>query len=80
MALFVDLVALSNGLHGSVQMDLVALFSWIGWLRHHGIFIDLCFSSFFYIIYKILNMESKDYVKNRYFKDNDRIYILLGVN
>ena len=38
MALFVDLVALSNGLHGSVQMDLVALFSWIGWLRHHGIF------------------------------------------
>jgi len=35
----VDLVALSNGLHGSVQMDLVALFSWIGWLRHHGIFI-----------------------------------------
>ena len=40
MALFVDLVALSNGLHGSVQMDLVALFSWIGWLRHHGIFSD----------------------------------------
>ena len=38
MALFVDLVALSNGLHGSVQMDSVALFSWIGWLRHHGIF------------------------------------------
>lgn len=37
MALFVDLVALSNGLHGSVQMDLVALFSWIGWLRHRGI-------------------------------------------
>ena len=34
-----DLVALSNGLHGSVQMDSVALFSWIGWLRHHGIFI-----------------------------------------
>jgi len=32
-----DLVALSNGLHGSVQMDSVALFSWIGWLRHHGI-------------------------------------------
>jgi hypothetical protein len=25
-------------LHGSVQMDSVALFSWIGWLRHHGIF------------------------------------------
>ena len=39
MALFMDLVALSNGLHGSVQMDSVALFSWIGWLRHHGIFI-----------------------------------------
>ena len=39
MALFVDLVALSNGLHGSVQMDLVALFSWIGWLRHRGILI-----------------------------------------
>ena len=37
MALFVDLVALSNGLHGSVQMDSVALFSWIGWLRHRGI-------------------------------------------
>lgn len=37
MALFMDLVALSNGLHGSVQMDSVALFSWIGWLRHHGI-------------------------------------------
>ena len=35
--LFVDLVALSNGLHGSVQMDSVALFSWIGRLRHHGI-------------------------------------------
>ena len=40
MALFVDLVALSNGLHGSVQMDLVALFSWIGWLRHRGILND----------------------------------------
>ena len=39
MALFVDLVALSNGLHGSVQMDSVALFSWIGWLRHRGILI-----------------------------------------
>ena len=38
MALFVDLVAPSNGLHGSVQMDSIALFSWIGWLRHHGIF------------------------------------------
>lgn len=25
-------------------------------------------------------MESKDYVKNRYFKDNDRIYILLDIN
>ena len=36
-----DLVALSNGLHGSVQMDSVALFSWIGWLRHHGILIAL---------------------------------------
>ena len=41
MALFVDLVALSNGLHGSVQMDSVALFSWIGWLRHHGILSDV---------------------------------------
>lgn len=41
MALFMDLVALSNGLHGSVQMDSVALFSWIGWLRHHGIFNKL---------------------------------------
>ncbi len=40
MALFVDLVALSNGLHGSVQMDSVALFSWIGWLRHRGILRD----------------------------------------
>ena len=40
MALFVDLVVLSNGLHGSVQMDSVALFSWIGWLRHHGILIQ----------------------------------------
>ena len=39
MALFVDLAALSNGLHGSVQMDSVALFLWIGWLRHHGILI-----------------------------------------
>ena len=47
MALFVDLVALSNGLHGSVQMDLVALFSWIGWLRHHGIFslVNTCILS-----------------------------------
>ena len=41
MALFVDLVALSNGLHGSVQMDSVALFSWIGWLRHHGILNEI---------------------------------------
>lgn len=41
MALFMDLVALSNGLHGSVQMDSVALFSWIGWLRHHGILTAL---------------------------------------
>lgn len=40
MALFVDLVALSNGLHGSVQMDSVALFSWIGWLRHRGILTE----------------------------------------
>ena len=40
MALFVDLVVLSNGLHGSVQMDSVALFSWIGWLRNHGILIQ----------------------------------------
>ena len=32
-----DSVALSNGLHGSVQMDSLALFSWIGWLRHRGI-------------------------------------------
>ena len=49
MALFVDLAALSNGLHGSVQMDSVALFLWIGWLRHHGILISfsiLLFSSF----------------------------------
>ena len=30
-------VALSNGLHGSVQMDSVDLFLWIGWLCHHGI-------------------------------------------
>ena len=37
MALLVDLVALSIGLHGSVQMDSVALFLWIGWLCHHGI-------------------------------------------
>ena len=41
MALFVDLVALSNGLHGSVQMDLAALFSWIGWLRHRGILSNI---------------------------------------
>ena len=41
MALFVDLAALSNGLHGSVQMDSVALFLWIGWLRHHGILIEI---------------------------------------
>ena len=34
-----DSVALSNGLHGSVQMDSLALFSWIGWLRHRGILI-----------------------------------------
>lgn len=60
-----DLVALSNGLHGSVQMDSVALFSWIGWLRHHGIFnnsgcficfqVNLFFTLFlhyFYIIKK----------------------------
>ncbi len=37
MALFVDLVALSNGLDGSAQMDSVSLSLWIGWLRHHGI-------------------------------------------
>ena len=47
MALFVDLVALSNELHGSVQMDSVALFSWIGWLRHHGIFNSSTFSFLF---------------------------------
>ena len=41
MALFMDSVALSNGLHGSVQMDSLALFSWIGWLRHRGILSDL---------------------------------------
>ena len=35
-----DSVALSNGLHGSVQMDSLALFSWIGWLRHRGILTE----------------------------------------
>jgi len=55
-----DLVALSNGLHGSVQMDSVALFSWIGWLRHHGIFINRnlnIFTSFFDIIQCILRIK-----------------------
>ncbi len=46
MALFVDLAALSNGLHGSVQMDSGALFLWIGWLRHHGILISFTFKNF----------------------------------
>ena len=41
-----DLAALSNGLHGSVQMDSVALFLWIGWLRHHGILTITNFLSF----------------------------------
>lgn len=40
------------------------------------------FVLFFFFLY---NNESYifgdlDYVKNRYFKDNDRIYILLGIN
>ena len=60
MALFMDLVALSNGLHGSVQMDSVALFSWIGWLRHHGIFIHLC-SSFRYKCLPGLHEWNLDY-------------------
>lgn len=48
MALFVDLVALSNGLHGSVQMDSVALFSWIGWLRHRGILNSVSINKVFH--------------------------------
>lgn len=55
MALFVDLAALSNGLHGSVQMDSVALFLWIGWLRHHGILT-------------LTKKEGKRVDKNDYFK------------
>ena len=80
MALFVDLVALSNGLHGSVQMDLVALFSWIGWLRHHGIFtselLNMNFMVSNYIsipeevkvkdIMLLLGNENCNYVKNKY--------------
>ena len=66
MALFVDLVALSNGLHGSVQMDLVALFSWIGWLRHHGIFTNLYF---IWIDYKKLYPDGYQYTQfKHYFK------------
>lgn len=49
-----DLVALSNGLHGSVQMDSVALFSWIGWLRHRGILTPARhnYNSFFFMGFK----------------------------
>ena len=71
MALFVDLVALSNGLHGSVQMDLVALFSWIGWLRHHGIFINNYQKLEFLVKYIIL--YSLQYYQTYW----DLIYILI---
>ena len=60
MALFVDLVALSNGLHGSVQMDSVALFLWIGWLRHHGILTKsniIYFRRDMFYIHILLNKE-----------------------
>ena len=60
MALFVDLVALSNGLHGSVQMDSVALFSWIGWLRHYGIFIVPLLTVGFYKNRKFMKENSQD--------------------
>ena len=59
MALFVDLVALSNGLHGSVQMDSVALFSWIGWLRHHGILTPFNASHLLYVIIHSINFKFK---------------------
>lgn len=40
------------------------------------------FVLFFFFLYnnKSYIFGDLDYVKNRYFKDNDRIYILLGVN
>ena len=61
MALFVDLVALSNGLHGSVQMDSVALFSWIGWLRHHGILKEHIENEYGYDLSMSLDEIRKDY-------------------
>lgn len=40
------------------------------------------FVLFFFFLYNIKSyiFGDLDYVKNRYFKDNDRIYILLGIN
>lgn len=72
MALFVDLVALSNGLHGSVQMDSVALFSWIGWLRHYGIFT----CEGVYIVEPIILY---DYKLNSELVDEDTKEILTGI-
>ncbi len=69
MALFVDLVALSNGLHGSVQMDSVALFSWIGWLRHHGILtqeskrLGLCQKSMFVVPNHLVGQWASEYLR-----------------
>ena len=66
-----DLVALSNGLHGSVQMDSVALFSWIGWLRHHGIFKQEIYAAILLhcltnIITERIEVEQSDKRKHHY--------------
>ena len=71
MALFVDLVALSNGLHGSVQMDSVALFSWIGWLRHRGILSTI--SIFVATICARAISGSVGYILNRYISFHSKL-------
>ena len=62
-----DLVALSNGLHGSVQMDSVALFSWIGWLRHHGILTKELFGLFDFVSNNEYDPTFIDYVFSKGF-------------
>lgn len=85
MALFVDLVALSNGLHGSVQMDSVALFSWIGWLRHHGILSFTVYFNMFNLRYTILIVcfvsvclfQKHISCESLSYKDNEAFYQIL---
>lgn len=79
MALFMDLVALSNGLHGSVQMDSVALFSWIGWLRHHGIFTTGGYSKRSKsIVYFVVNRYQVNRMKEQVHEIDSGAYIIMS--